>query len=72
MSHKDLLKYVISVVHGSDTHHATASRYSILKRKILDKAPKLESVQEEYDTPLAESDYQQQIFRWVRKNLNLP
>ena len=39
---------------------------------ILEIATKLESVQEERDTPLVESDNQQQIYIWVRTNLNLP
>ena len=66
MSHEDLLKAVMYVVHGSDNPCAAASRYSVSNRKILDIATKLGSVQEEQDTPLVESDNQQQIFRWVR------
>ena len=72
MRHEDILKAVMYVVHGSDTHHAAASRYSISNMKILDISIKLESIQEEQDTPLVESDNQQQIFRWVINNLNLP
>ena len=66
MSHEDLLKAVIYVFHGSDNPCAAASIYSVSNRKILDIATKLGSVQEEHDTPLVESDNQQQIFRWVR------
>ena len=47
---------MISVVHGSDTPHAAASRYSVLNRKILEIAIKLEAVQEERDNPLVESE----------------
>ena len=72
MSHEDILKALIFVVHRADTPHSAASRYSVLNRKILDLAIKLEFVQEEQDTPLLESDNQQQIFRWVRNNINLP
>ena len=43
-----------------------------LNRKILETAIKLESVREEQENPLVESDNQQQIYRWVRTNLNLP
>ena len=32
----------------------------------------LESIQEQRVTPLVENDNQQQIYRWVRKNLSLP
>ena len=66
MRHEDILKAVMYVVHGSDTPCAAASRYSVSNRKILDIATKLRSVQEEQDTPLVESNNQQQIFRWVR------
>ena len=56
MSHEDLLKAVMSVVHVPDTPHAAASRYSVSNHKILEIVIKLESVQEERDTPLVESD----------------
>ena len=72
MSHEDLLKAVMSVVHGSDTPRYAASRYSVSNSNILEIAIKLESVQEEQDTPLVESDNQQHIYRWIRTNLNLP
>ena len=71
MSHENLLKSIISVVHGSETPHATTSRYIVLNRKILGISNKMVSVQEEQDTPLVESDNHQQIFIWVRNNLNL-
>ena len=35
-------------------------------------ATALESIQEQRVTPLVENDNQQQIYRWVRKNLSLP
>ena len=63
MSHEDLLKYVMSVVHRSSTPRSDSSIYSALNRKILEIEIKLESVQEEQDTPLVESDNQQQIYR---------
>ena len=63
MSHKDLLKYVITVDHGSETPIAAASRYSVSNRKILDIETKLESLQYEQGASLVESDNQQQIFR---------
>ena len=66
MSHKDLLKAVMYVVHGSDNPCAAASRYSVSNRKILNIATKLGYVQEEQDTTLVESGNQQHIFRWVR------
>ena len=66
MSHEYILKAVMYVVNGSDTPCAAASRYSVSNGKILDIATKLGSVQEEQETPLVESDNQQQIFRWVR------
>ena len=60
------------VLQISDTPYAVASRYSVLNRKILDIATKMEYIQEEQDTPLVEYDNQQHIFRWVRNNINLP
>ena len=51
MSHEDLLKAAMTVVHGSDTPRATASIYSVSCRKIIDIATKLESEQDEQDTP---------------------
>ena len=53
----------MSVVQGSDTPCAAASIYSVLNRKILAIATKMEYIQEEHDTPLVESDNQQNIFR---------
>ena len=61
----------MSVVHRSDPPRAAASRYSVSNIKILNIATKLESVQEEQDTPLVEFDNQQHIFIWVRNDLNL-
>ena len=72
MSHEVYLKSVIYLVHGSDTPCAAASRYSVSNGNFLDIATKLESLQEEQDTPLEESYNKQQIFIWVRNNLNLP
>ena len=46
----------MSVFHGLDTPSASASRYIVYYRKIIDIETKLESVQEEQDTPLVESD----------------
>ena len=63
MSHENLLKSVISVVHGSDTPRVAASIYSFSNIKILDIKTKLESVQEEQNTTLVEYDNQQHIFR---------
>ena len=60
------------VLQISDTPYAVASIYSVLNRKILDIATKMEYIQGEQDTPLVESDNQQHIFRWVRNNINLP
>ena len=71
MINEDLIKYVIYVVHGSDTPRAAASRYIVLNRNTLHIATKLESVQEEQDTSLVESKNQQEIFRWVRNVINL-
>ena len=71
-SHGHILKAVMYVVHRSDTLCDAASRYSVSYRRILDIATKLESIQEEQDTPLVESDNQQHIFRWFRNNINLP
>ena len=71
MIDEDLIKSVIYVIRGSDTLRAAASRYSVLNRNTLNIATKLESVQEEQETPLVESSYQQQIFRWVRNVMNL-
>ena len=62
MSHEDLLKSVMYVVHVSDTPRADASRYSVSNRKILEIEIKLEPVQEEWDTPLVESDNQKHIY----------
>ena len=56
MSHKDILKYVTYIVHGSDPPHSDASGYSVLNTKILEISIKLESIHEEGDTPLVESD----------------
>ena len=65
MSHEDLLKAVIYVVHGLDTPRADASRYSVSNRNILEIEIKLESTQEERDTPLVEHENQQHIYIWV-------
>ena len=62
----------MSVVHVSDNPHADASIYSVSNSKILYIGIKLESIQEEQDTPLVESEIQQHIFRWVRKNIKHP
>ena len=62
----------MSVVHVSDNPHADASIYSVSNSNILYIGIKLESIQEEQDTPLVESDNQQHIFRWFRNNINLP
>ena len=69
MSHEDILKALIFVVHRADTPHSAASRYSVLNRKILDLAIKLEFVQEERDNIFVESDNKQHIYIWVRTNL---
>ena len=62
------------VVHGSDTPCTAASRYIVSNRKIIEIAIILESVKEERDTPLVESDKQQYIYIyiWVITNLKLP
>ena len=62
----------MSVVHVSDTPCASVSRYSVSNRKIIEVEIKLESAQEERDSSLVESESQQQIFIWVRNNINLP
>ena len=72
MIHEDILKAVMSVVHGSDTPCDATSRYSVLNRKIREIAIKLISVQEEQYTHLGKSDNQQHIYRWVRTNLKFP
>ena len=41
-------------------------------RSILNVTTALEYIQEQRVTPLVENDNQQQIYRWVRKNLSLP
>ena len=41
-------------------------------RKILEISSKLESIQEERDIPSVESDNQQNIYRWIRTNINIP
>ena len=69
MSHEDVLKAVMYVVHRSDTPCAAASRYSVSNRKILEIAIKLEFVQEERDNIFVESDNKQHIYIWVRTNL---
>ena len=46
ISHEDLLKALIYIVHGSDTYRADTSRYSVPNRKILNISTKLEYVQE--------------------------
>ena len=70
MIDEDLIKSVISVVHGSDTPRAAASRYNVLNRNTLHIATKLDYVQEEQETSLVESNIQQQIFRWVINVIN--
>ena len=72
MNHDDLLKSVIYVVPSSDTPCADTSIYSVFNRKIPEITIKLGSVQEERDIPLLEYETQQQIYRWVRTNINLP
>ena len=69
MSHEDVLKSAIYVVHGSNAPRAAASRYSVSNRKILEIAIKLEFVQEERDNIFVESDNKQHIYIWVRTNL---
>ena len=63
MRHEDFRKYIMSVVIRSYTPRAAASIYSVLNRKILDVATKMESLQEQQDTPLVESDHKQHMFR---------
>ena len=46
--------------------------YKVPYRSILNATTALESIQEQRVTPLIENDNQQQIYRWVRKNLSLP
>ena len=72
MIDEDLIKSVISVVHGPENPCSDASRYSVSNRNIIDVSIKSESVQEEWYKPLVEFYNQQQIFRWVRNHLNLP
>ena len=72
MSHDDLLKSIIYIVPSSDTPCAATSRYSVFNRKIPEITIKLGSVKEERDIPLLKYDNQQQIYRWVRTNINLP
>ena len=62
MSHEDLLKAVMYVIHGMYTPHTAATRYHVPNRKILQVATTPESIQEQRDTPLVESYNQQQIF----------
>ena len=61
MSHENLPKAVMSVFHRSDTPRASASRYNVLNRKVLQMGIKLESVQEEQYIPLVEYENYQQI-----------
>ena len=53
------LKSIISAVHLPDIPCDYPSRYSVLNRNIPEVSIKLESVQEEQDTPLVESYNQQ-------------
>ena len=72
MSHEDLLKPVRSFIHGTYTPRTAATEYHVPNRKILQVATTLQPIQEQRDIPLVESYNQQQIFRLVRTNLNLP
>ena len=72
MSHEDLFNAVMSVAHGTSTPRAAASRYHVTNRNILEVEINLESIREQWDTPLAESYKQQQMSSRVRSHLRLP
>ena len=46
-----------------------SSFYKVPYRSIMKFTTELESIQEQWVTPLVENDNQQQIYRWVRKYL---
>ena len=46
-----------------------SSFYRVPYRSIMNATTALESIQEQWVTPLVENDNQQQIYRWVRKHL---
>ena len=72
MRYEDIIKDAMSIFQGLVIPRADAYICSFLDRKILEIEIKLESVQEERDTPLVESYNQQQIYIWVRTKLSLP
>ena len=50
----------------------TSSFYKVPYRTILKFTTALESIQEQWVTPLVENDNQQQIYRWVKNHLLIP
>ena len=62
----------MSVIHGTYTPCKAATRYHVTNRNILQVSTTLESMQEQRDITLVESYNQQQIFRWVRNQIDLP
>ena len=71
MSHEDLLKAVIYVIHGKYTPFTDETRYHVPNRNTLQVKTTLESIQEQQDNHLLESYNQKQIFRWFRNHLKL-
>ena len=59
MSHEDLFKDVMFVIHGMSAPRTAATRYHVLNRKILQVATALEYTQELRGTPLVEYYNQQ-------------
>ena len=55
MRHEDIFNAAMSIAHGTSNYRVAASRYRVSDRKILEAAMKLESTQEERDTPLTDS-----------------
>ena len=49
-----------------------SSFYKVPYRTIMNITTALESIQEQWVTPMVENDNQQQIYRWVRKCILLP
>ena len=68
----NVLNAVMETVLRKVSTRQASSFYKVPYRSIMNVKTVLESIQEQRVTPLVENENQQQIYRWVRKNLSLP
>ena len=68
----NVLNAVMATVLRKISPRQASSFYRVPYRSILNFTTALECIQEQRVTPLVENDNQQQICRWLRKNILLP